>query len=80
MPCVLTPVLYWRACRLDDFSRNTIFSGVYPVFDPTTAYSVSVSKTCTGSILSDDAYVLWYRATDIYGNKTAAIPARVAFV
>lgn len=49
---------------------------MYPVFDASVTYSVSISKSCAGELLRDDAYVVWYRATDIYGSQSPAMPTR----
>lgn len=69
-------ILYGLHRRVDTFSLLTVFSGVYPVFDTSVPYSLSVSKTCAGAPLSDSAYVVWYRATDAYGNQSPAMPLR----
>lgn len=62
--------------RLDTYTLLTVFRGVYPVFDASVTYSVSMSKSCAGALLGDDAYVVWYRATDIYGSQSPAMPTR----
>lgn len=49
---------------------KVVFEGVYPVFDATRPYSISLSRTCSGDPLLQPAYGFWYWAVDIYGNRS----------
>ncbi|KAG2444871.1 hypothetical protein HXX76_001609 [Chlamydomonas incerta] len=63
--------------RLDQFNGASVFSGVLPVFDPSVPYSVSISRTCSGGLLDQPSYTLWYWATDVYGKSSPAVAASV---
>ncbi|PNH00991.1 hypothetical protein TSOC_013152 [Tetrabaena socialis] len=63
--------------RLDVFEGSSVYSGTYPIFDPTVTYSVSISKTCTGALISEPSYTLWYWATDVFGRLSTALSASV---
>ncbi|GFR39608.1 hypothetical protein Agub_g70, partial [Astrephomene gubernaculifera] len=63
--------------RLDQFNGTSVFSGVYPVFDPSVPYTVAISKTCGGALLDEPSYTLWYWATDVYGRSSAALSVSV---
>lgn len=41
------------------------------------SYSVSISRTCTGGLLDQPSYTLWYWATDVYGKSSPAVAASV---
>ena len=56
--------------RLEPEDSEAVYNGVLPVYDPSQTYSISISKTCAGATLDMPAYVLWYRATDVYGAKS----------
>ena len=50
-----------------------VFYGVYPVFDATGTYSVTVPQTCSGAVLEAASYGFWYWASDIYGRQTKLV-------
>ncbi len=63
--------------RLDQFNGTSVFNGIYPVFDPSLVASVSISRTCSGALLSEPSYTLWYWATDVYGKSSPPVASSV---
>ncbi|GLC59525.1 hypothetical protein PLESTB_001496700 [Pleodorina starrii] len=63
--------------RLDQFNGPKVFSGIFPVYDPAVSYTVTISKSCNGSLLGEPSYTLWYWATDVYGRSSLPLSASV---
>jgi hypothetical protein len=59
--------------------NTPVFSGVFPVFDPSGSYSVSISRACDGTTLAAAAYSFYYDATDNYGKATVQRSVSVNF-
>ena len=53
--------------------NQIVFYGVYPVFDPTAVFTVSVGQQCGGAALDAASYGFWYWASDIYGRQTKLV-------
>jgi hypothetical protein len=52
---------------------------MFPVFDPSGSYSVSISRACDGTTLAANAYSFYYEATDNYGKDTVQRSVSVNF-
>lgn len=51
---------------------DVLATGMFPVFDTSYTYNVSISRDCSGvQLVPGTAYGLWYNATDIYGAGSA---------
>ena len=48
---------------------EVLASGMFPVFDATVTYNVSISRDCSGGMLVPGTnYGLWHNASDVYGG------------
>lgn len=57
--------------RLVEQVTRVIASGLVAVGDASLAYTVPVSRKCSGQqLVPGTAYALWYNMTDIYGTET----------